>query len=218
MSRSVPAHRLPKALFHRAMLRNLRLPLYDLANPPRCWCGKWHDPYGDHIFQCVVNNKKMPHNFVCDGQQQHMQLILVTAGYIRSGTKLRRDTPGLVDSNKDLRPLAVSFSIDQSPDAEAAATCPFDEVGWDATIVRPPPDCPIPDPADVISTVTANADQHLQRYKWGKLMRLGAKDDVTGATVLGDHLIGEDAKNAVLIPFAIDHVGRIGHIARRFFF
>ncbi|KAL7538863.1 hypothetical protein ACHAWF_006231, partial [Thalassiosira exigua] len=79
MSRSVPAHRLPNALFHRAMLRKLRLPLFDLANPPRCWCGKWHDPYGDHIFCCVANNKKMPHNFICDGQQQHMQPLLVTA-------------------------------------------------------------------------------------------------------------------------------------------
>ncbi|KAL7544785.1 hypothetical protein ACHAWF_008146 [Thalassiosira exigua] len=81
MCRSVPSHRLPNALFHRMILRKLRLPLFDLAAPPRCWCGKWHDPYGDHIFQCVANNKKMPHNFICDGQVQHMQPLLVTAGY-----------------------------------------------------------------------------------------------------------------------------------------
>ncbi|KAL7536362.1 hypothetical protein ACHAWF_005446, partial [Thalassiosira exigua] len=93
----------------------------------------------------------MPHNFICDGQQQHMQPLLVTAGYIRPGAKLHQETPGLIGSNKDLRPLDVSFPIDPSPDAEATATCPFDEVGWDATIVRPPPDCPIPDPVDVIS-------------------------------------------------------------------
>ncbi|KAL7531618.1 hypothetical protein ACHAWF_003846, partial [Thalassiosira exigua] len=127
MSRSVPAHCLPNALFHRAMLRKLCLPLFDLTNPPRCWCGKWHDPHGNHIFQCVVNNKKIAHNFICDGQQQHMQPLLVTAGDIRPRAKLRRETPGLIDSNKDLRPLDVSFPIDPSPDAEAAATCPLDE-------------------------------------------------------------------------------------------
>ncbi|KAL7545356.1 hypothetical protein ACHAWF_008702, partial [Thalassiosira exigua] len=93
----------------------------------------------------------MPHNYICYGQQQHMQPLLVTAGYIRPGAKLRRETPDLIDSNKDLLPLDVSFPIDPSPNAEAAATCPFDEVGWDTTIVRPPPDCPIPDPVDVIS-------------------------------------------------------------------
>ena len=50
-------------------------------------------------------------------------------------------------------------------------------------------------------------------------MRLGTTDDVTGATVLGDCLIGEiAAKNAVMIPFAIDHLGRIGPMARRFLF
>ncbi|KAL7546689.1 hypothetical protein ACHAWF_010017 [Thalassiosira exigua] len=86
----------------------------------------------------------MPRNFIYDGQQQHMQPLLVTAGYIRPGTKLRQETPGLIDSNKDLRPLDVSFPIDPSPNAEAAATCPLDEVGWDTTIVRPPPDSPLP--------------------------------------------------------------------------
>ncbi|KAL7555079.1 LOW QUALITY PROTEIN: hypothetical protein ACHAWF_019003 [Thalassiosira exigua] len=95
-----------------------------------------------------------------------MQPLLATAGYIMPGAKLRREMPGLIDSNKDLRPLDVSFLIDPSPDAEAAATCPFDEVGWDTTIVRPaPPDCPILDPEDVVSNVTTNADQHLQRYE-----------------------------------------------------
>ncbi|KAL7549240.1 hypothetical protein ACHAWF_012528 [Thalassiosira exigua] len=50
-------------------------------------------------------------------------------------------------------------------------------------------------------------------------MRLGTKDDVTGATVSGDRLIGEiAAKNAASIPFAIDHLGRIGPMARRFLF
>ncbi|KAL7533291.1 hypothetical protein ACHAWF_004441, partial [Thalassiosira exigua] len=67
---------------------------------------------GNHIFQCAVNSKKMPHNFICNRQQQHMQPLLVTAGYIRPGAKLRRVTPGLIDSNKDLRPLDVSFPID----------------------------------------------------------------------------------------------------------
>ncbi|KAL7536268.1 hypothetical protein ACHAWF_005420 [Thalassiosira exigua] len=91
-----------------------------------------------------------------------MQPLLVTAGYIRPGAKLGRDMLGLIDSNKDRWPLDISFSIDPSPNAQAAATCPLDEVRWDTTIVRPPPDS---DPADAISTVAANANQHLQRYE-----------------------------------------------------
>ncbi|KAL7530622.1 hypothetical protein ACHAWF_003451, partial [Thalassiosira exigua] len=206
MCPSVPSHWLPDALLHRMMLRKLCLLLFNLANPPHCWCGKWHDPYGGHIFQCVANDKKMPHNFICDGQVQHMQPLLVTAGYIRAGAKLRRETPDFISSNKDLRSFNGSFSIDPSPETEAAATCLFAEVGWDTTIVRPPLDCPVPDPANVIPTVTANADLHLQRYEWGELMRLGTKDGVTGE------------KDAILIHFAIDHLGRPGPMARHFLF
>ena len=50
-------------------------------------------------------------------------------------------------------------------------------------------------------------------------MRFSTKDDVSGATVSGDLPIEEiAAKNAVLIPFAINHLGIIGPMARRFLF
>ncbi|KAL7524718.1 hypothetical protein ACHAWF_001056 [Thalassiosira exigua] len=50
-------------------------------------------------------------------------------------------------------------------------------------------------------------------------MRLGTTDDVTGAAVSGGRLVREvTAANVVLIRFAIDHLGRVGPIARRFLF
>ncbi|KAL7523556.1 hypothetical protein ACHAWF_000570, partial [Thalassiosira exigua] len=116
-------------------------------------------------------------------------------------------------------PLTCPSHIDPSPDATAAATCPYSEVGWDSIIVRPPPNCPVPNPADVIVIVNANAKQHLQHYERGKLMRLGTKDGVSGVKVSGDTIIGEIiATNAVLIPFAIDHLGGLGPMAQNFLF
>ncbi|KAL7538310.1 hypothetical protein ACHAWF_006047, partial [Thalassiosira exigua] len=79
MCQSVPSHRLPNVLFPRMMLRKLQLPLFDLDCPPQCWCGKWHGPYGNHILQCIANNNKMPHNFICDAQQQLTQVPLAMA-------------------------------------------------------------------------------------------------------------------------------------------
>ncbi|KAL7531801.1 hypothetical protein ACHAWF_003911, partial [Thalassiosira exigua] len=109
MSRSVKTHRIQNDLFAIAIRRKLRLPVFDPAASPRCWCGQMHDCWGDHAMSCVANNKTMAHNYMRDGIAVALQAPLATAGLILATTKLEKERTGLISSNPDLKPLDMSF-------------------------------------------------------------------------------------------------------------
>ena len=115
MSRSIPSNRIKNWNFRYAILRKLRLPIYDPDNLPICWCGKTHDQYGDHAFCCKENNKKMMHHFIRDGWACALQPALATAGYIHPNAKLVTEKPNLSRSCPGVFPLDLSFDIDPDP-------------------------------------------------------------------------------------------------------
>ncbi|KAL7524652.1 hypothetical protein ACHAWF_001035, partial [Thalassiosira exigua] len=116
MCRSVKSHRIQNNLFRIAMLRKLRLPVFDPSNCPKCWCGQMHDCWGDHAFSCVANNKTMAHNYIRDALALALQAPLATAGFILATTKLQKEKAGLIESNSNLKPLDASFSPEPAAD------------------------------------------------------------------------------------------------------
>ena len=161
----------------------------------------------------------MAHNFIRDSLARDLQQPLATAGFILPSAKLQTEKPYIIASDKGARPLDVSFDIDPTITAEAAF-CPYSTCGGDVTIVRPVPPSDLATTEDVIETVTAAAEEHLQQ--WGerkKLMRVATDDPFTHSKIPGDQLIGEilDA-NTILIPWAFDPHGNMGPMLQGFLF
>ena len=161
----------------------------------------------------------MAHNFIRDSLARDLQRPLATAGYILPTAKLQTEKPYIIASDKGARPLDVSFDLDPTITAEAAC-CPYSTCGGDVTIVRPVPPSDLSSSEDVIDTVTAAAEQHLQ--KWGerkKLMRVATDDPFTHSKIPGDQLIGEILQaNTILIPWAFDPHGNMGPMLQTFLF
>ena len=218
MSRSIPGHRLHNWNFIYGILRKLRLPIYDPENCPQCWCGKTHDCWGDHAFCCKENNKIGAHNFIVQGLALALQPILSTAGYILPSSKLDTERLHLIDCDKGAKPLDLSFQPDPDPSSTAYTPCRFPTCGFDVTIVSTLPDLDLSSSEDVITTVTANADTHLQKKERAKFMRANKKDTVTGELIPGEQVMGEMVrKDFGFCPIAIDAHGRCSPLARRCF-
>ena len=219
MCRSAPTHRLQNWNVDYAILRKLRLPIYDPSNCPKCWCGKTHDCYGDHAFSCVQNNKKMAHNLLRDSWATALQPAIAAAGLIHPTSKLHTEKANLVDCDPGAAPLDFSFDPDPSTESTHQPPCPFPTIGGDISIVPPTPLTPVSFSEDVISTVTAAADKHLQKRERSKYMRANKTDEQTKLTTRGERVMEElVTKNVVLIPFAIDPLGRLGPLARQFLY
>mmetsp|Transcript_18973 Transcript_18973/g.34190 ORF Transcript_18973/g.34190 Transcript_18973/m.34190 type:complete len:1170 (+) Transcript_18973:5063-8572(+) len=219
MSRSNPSHRLRNNLFSYALLRKLRLPLWDPAAPPTCWCGKRHDPWGDHTFSCVANRKSGAHNAIVQGTATALQRPLATAGYILPHSKVDTERLGMMPSNGNIRPCDWCFDLDQTTSNEMTATCPYNTLGGDVTCIKPIEHTTLVDSANVKEIVTAAAVKHLQTHERLKLMRNGTTDAATDDKIRGDVLIGElIRKRIILLPMPIDPHGRWGPMFDQFLF
>ncbi|MFN5350634.1 MAG: hypothetical protein ACK5A0_14050, partial [Polaromonas sp.] len=66
-----------------------------------------------------------------------------------------------------------TFNISFSPNPTACHYCPYTTTGADIKITGPPstPKTYQPDAEDILNTITANADNNLQRHERGKLGR-----------------------------------------------
>ena len=125
---SIPSNCFKNWNFRYAILRKLRLSIYNPATLLLCWCGKTHDQYGDHTFCCTENNKKMMHHFIWDGWACALQPTLATTGYIRPNAKLETKKANLSRSCSGLFPLDISFDIDPDPSSVLLHDRPFPTV------------------------------------------------------------------------------------------
>ena len=86
------------------------------------------------------------------------------------------------------KPLDLSFDIDPVPSPDALAVCEYACVGGDITITSSVQSLPSP-PENVIETIMAAADAHLQVMERKKMMRPRKTDSVTGAKQEGNQAI-----------------------------
>ncbi len=116
-------------------------------------------------------------------------------------------------SDSTARPFEILFSPDPTP----CHHCPYTTIGADINITGPPPTPKTYQPEDILNTITANADNNLQRHEQGKLGRMHKPSTPTTPFIHGDDVIVElYQKNMVLIPFTIDPWARFGPMLQAF--
>ena len=212
MSRSAIKHRLSPLSFLICIRRKLRLPIY----PPntRCTCGHHdHDVFGDHAFCCDKGSKKRTHNTIATDFATILSPALAQAGYIYPNTKLDIKTHLHLRSDPTARPFDISFNPNPTPHH----CCPYITIGADITITGTTPPPKRQTSEDIIQTITANADHHLQMHERRKLGRTTKPATATTPPVHGDEVIGElYKKNMVLIPITIDPFARFGPMFQSF--
>ena len=145
--------------------RKLHLPMY----PPNtcCTCG-YHDHngvFGNHAFCCDKDSKKCTHNTTNSDFPIILSPELVQAGYIYPNSKLDIKTHLHLRSD----PTARSFDISFNPNTTSHHCCPYNTIGADITITGTTPPPKRHTSEDIIQTIIANADHHLQMNERRKL-------------------------------------------------
>lgn len=89
---------------------------------------------------------------------------LATARHIRPNSKLETEKKHLMNHDMNSNPLDVSFMPDPTSEQDSLTPCPYNNVGGDITIASPlTPAPPHLTPENALDTVTAIAEQHLQK-------------------------------------------------------
>ena len=212
MSRCPIKNRLTPLSFLLCIRRKLRLPVFPPNTP--CTCGHHiHDIFGDHAFCCDKGSKKRAHNVIASEFALALSPALAQAGYLHPNTPLGIESQFHLRSDPTARPFDIFFS----PDPTSSHVCPFTTIGADINITgsAPPPRSLIAE--DILKTITANADNNLQRHERSKLGRAHKPATSSSPFIHGDSVIGElYDKNMVLIPFTVDPHGRFGPMLQAF--
>ena len=221
MCRSNPQNRLPNWMTSLAIKRKLRLPIFD-DTPPTCKCGTIHDKYGDHCFKCNRISKKQGHNIIRDCWAEALQPALATAGYIRQSSKLEIERRHINTRDISAQPFDICFDPDPSISPQTNRNCPYTTIGADITIGNCRSKIPskLNRSADVITSISALADAHLQTFERKKFKREDKnKTNIHENTIVGDDVIGDLLyNNMILLPFALDSFGRFGLALQNFLF
>jgi hypothetical protein len=100
-----------------------------------------------------------------------------------------------------------------TPDPTACHYCPYTTI----TGPLPTPNTFQPDAEDILNTITANAENNLQRHVREKLGRMHKPSTPNTPFIHGDEVIGElYRKNMVLFPFTFDPWARFGPMLHAF--
>jgi hypothetical protein len=138
---------------------------------------------------------------------------LAQAGYIYPNTKL--DIKMHLHLQSD--PTARLFNISFNPNPTSHHCCPYTTIGTDITITGTTPPPKRQTSEDIIQTITANADHHLQMHERRKLGLTTKPATPTTPPVHGDEVISKLYNtNIVLIPITIDPFARFGPMFQSF--
>jgi hypothetical protein len=220
LNRSMPGNYLPNWSFLLAIKCKLRIPVFNITDPPTCKCGTQHDIWGGHTFNCIHHSKIMAHHFIRESWATAIQPALTFSGYISNSTKLDIERPNITTTEISARPFDISFE----PSLHATNTnfnpCPFSIVDTDVNITHSHAHFTPLLSADVKQQLTVIVDQHLQlaekkKFTHGKVHinpDTDSQQTIPGNTVMKDLL----DKNTILIPFALDPQGHWGPITPAF--
>jgi hypothetical protein len=146
--------------------------------------------------------------------------VLSTAGFIPPNSTVDTEPILYLSSDPHSHPFNLSFDPYPAPPPLTFHGCTSSTIGANVTISSLLPKLPInPDSPDVLQIITANADSHLQNYECKKLGHINKTDATTSIITRGDTLISNLLnRNMLLIPFAIDPLGRFGPLLQKFLF
>jgi len=160
------------------------------------------------------------HNAIHDGFAHALVPALSTAGFVPPNSTVDMEPSLYLPSDPHSHPFDLSFGPHPAPPPLTSHGCTSHTVATDITISSLPPMVPLnPNSPDVLQIITANADSHLQKYERKKLGRTNKTDPSTSTITHGDTVIGHLLNgNMLLIPFAIDPLGRFGPLLQNFLF
>jgi hypothetical protein len=135
--------------------------------------------------------------------------------------KLYSGQEPIIYLSSDPHSFPFNLSFDPYPASPPLTShgCTSSTVGANVTISSLPPKLPInPNSPDVLQIITTNANSHLQKYKCRKLGRINKTSASTSIITQGDTLLGDLLSwNMLLIPFAIDPLGRFRPFLQNFY-
>jgi hypothetical protein len=217
---SLPSNQLANWEFTTVLKRKLRIPLFPPDSTPLCACGTPLDPFGDHVFKCTRICKIGTHSFICNGFARALTPALTTAGFILPNSTADVEPQLCLLSNPHTCPFDISFIPYPTLPPNAHHGCTYTTISADITIGSLPPIPSIDHTSpDVIKTIAANDDSHLQSYKRRKLGQVNKRDPTTSIITSGNKVIGDLlARQMLLLPIAIDPLGQFGPLLDHFLF
>jgi len=190
--------------FRIYLQRKLRLPLWPTHY--KCLCGSTIDKYGDHYLTCRSVSKIDLHNRMRDAVYSITSQICPIISDVTS-RDIHLETPHLIDQAPLMRPgdVVIKHPISTAADPHSLSMV-------DITIIPPP----------TVNTTPASFEEamkmsnaHHTKYEYNKF-RL---KDNKHSHVTADHIAQEmTQKRYRLLPFTIDHLGRIGPLAEEFLY
>ena len=149
--------------------------MFDPWHCPTCICGAAINPHGKHIFCCRRVSKKIAHDCICQGIVPHIHRILVSGGYVSTGSKMDIEPRKLIPDLPGLRPFDLAFQPNPSLKHTHVPSCPYSQIGFDVTIT-PPQGLHPSQKGAASSNQSAIAAKHLTEKEGSKLMREGMSD------------------------------------------
>ena len=185
--------------FRIYLQRKLRLPLWPTHYT--CVCGASIDKYGDHYMTCRSVSKIDIHNRMRDAMYSITSQVCPIISDI-APADVHLETPHLIDQAPLMRPgdVVIKHPVSTADDPHALTML-------DITIIPP--------------TITANAplsfteathltDNHHRKFEYNKFRLKDNKHSNVTADQIAQEMIN---KRYRLLPFTIDHLGRIGPMA-----
>jgi hypothetical protein len=132
-------------------------------------------------------SKIRAHNAIAKDFAGALSPVLAQAGYLYPNMPMTIKLLFHLHSNSTARPFDISFS----PDPTSCHYCPYTTIGADINIIGPPPTPKTYQPEDILNTITANADNNLQRHEQSKLGCMHKPSTPTTTFIHGDDVISE---------------------------
>jgi hypothetical protein len=207
MSRRIPTNRFLNDEFRLLLQRKLRLPIFSPSlHPQQCTCRSKPilDPFGDHLFSCTAASKTPIHNYIRDTLYHILAKIGPLANIVRSPTDVSIEPPTLLPGLPTLRPADIGLQLLPSPKYKTTHTHnPY--LAIDVTFTHVPSIEPTSHDAPTHVPPVSNATHQVH-------------DDSAKMKYNVPHAHQLYCQNISLLPFTVDHLGGIGHIATQFLF
>jgi hypothetical protein len=210
LPRSEPSNRIPNESFTLLLQRKLRLPI--IHSPTKCKCGTTFDIFGDHAFGCRRTSKISLHDTITKTLTVTLRPLLTLTNRTNSDYDVIMEPMGLIPDAPSKRPADIMIRPSPAPQKSNGPVTKLQLL--DVTITHPPPlDAP---PGfnesliDLENLVLIADRSHLKsiRDKYQGKRTTSATQLDTIATIV--------EQNYALIPFTIDHLGRLGYTAHTF--
>jgi hypothetical protein len=211
LPRSEPSNRLNNESFTLLLQRKLRLAI--LHEPGKCICGTTFDIYGDHAFGCRRTSKTVLHDAITKTLAITLRPLLTLTNRTNTAYDTVIEPTGLIPDAPAKRPADIMIRL--SPPTKQTNQPIAKLQLLDITIPHPPS---LTVPQHGLNERLINPENLALFADRSHLASM--KDKYQGKTTSSatqtETIATITERNYALIPFTIDHLGRLGYSAHEF--